>query len=233
MLGIVVVIAVSWAIIWVIAREHITVLGVIPNARRLKEFAAGFLLTAFVCAINLLWQSYFKEISYSANPAYGLLEALNGIWWTVKAVLFEELVYRGVILYLLIRKTGVVKACLLDALIFGIYHWFSYEMFGRGIVPMIYVLLVTGAGGWMFAYAFARTKSLFAPFGLHLGWNTVAIVVFSSGPIGSQWLIPTDAPIEMGGWATLLFFLLQVFVAPGIVTWYLCHNYSTSDTIKD
>lgn len=226
MLGIVVVIIISAAILWLISREHMTVLGIKPSAKRLKEFSMGFLLTAVVCGINFLWQSYFKEITYSINPDYGLTQMLNGIWWTIKAVLFEELIFRGVILYLLIKKIGVVKACLLDALVFGVYHWFSYEMFGSGIVPMIYILLVTGAGGWMFAFAFAKTKSLFAPFGLHFGWNLVSIVVLSAGPLGSQCLIPSGEAIEMGGWATLLFFLWQVLMAPGIMTWYLSRMYS-------
>lgn len=226
MLGIIVVIIISWLILWLLSKEQLTVIGIKPNSRRLIEFTTGFLLTAILCYINLIWQAYFKGITYLPNPDYGIMDGLMGIWWTVKAVLFEELVFRGVILYLLIRKIGIVKACLIDALIFGIYHWFSYEMFGGRIIPMAYVLLVTGAGGWMFAYAFAKTKSLFAPFGLHLGWNLVSIVILSAGPLGSQLLIPNSVAIELGGWATLFFFLWQVVVAPGIVTWYLTRRYS-------
>ena len=226
MVGIIVVIIISWLILRFISTEQLTVLGIKPSRNRFIEFAAGFLLTAIVCFINLFWQAHFKGITYTPNPDYGIMDALMGVWWTVRAVLFEELVFRGAILYLLIRKIGIVKACLLDALIFGIYHWFSYEMFGGSIIAMIYILLVTGAAGWMFAYAFAKTKSLFAPFGLHFGWNLISIVVLSSGPLGNQLFIPNGAAIELGGWTTLLFFLWQVMVAPGIVTWYLTKRYS-------
>ena len=221
MLGILVAFVASWALIWLISREHIFVLGIKANYRRLKEFSAGFLFMASIGVINFLWQSHFKEITYQPNPNYELVQLMSGVWWTAKAVIFEELIYRGAILYLLIWKIGVIKACLLDALVFGIYHWFSYQMFGAGIVPMIYVLLLTGAGGWMFAFAFANTKSLFAPVGLHLGWNLVAIVVFSSGPLGNQWLLAQGEALELSGWATLMFFSLQALIAPGIVTWYL------------
>ena len=65
-------------------------------------------------------------------------------------------------------------------------------MFGRGIVPMTYVLLVTGAGGWMFAYAFAKTKSILAPIGLHFGWILISIVLFSAGPLGNQLFISSS-----------------------------------------
>jgi membrane protease YdiL (CAAX protease family) len=221
MLGIVAVIIISGLILWFTYREHLSVLGTLPTRRRLNEFALGFLLTAITCSINLLWQAHFKDITYTINPDYGFSKGLMSTFWTIKAVLFEELVFRGVVLYVLIKKIGLVKACLIDALIFGIYHWFSYGMFGSGVIPMIYVLLVTGAGGWMFAYAFAKTKSLYAPIGLHLGWNIVSIVILSSGPLGNQLLIPDGIPTELGGWTTLLFFLWQILVAPGIVTWYL------------
>lgn len=221
MLGILVVIAVSWLLIWLISKEHLTVLGIKPSRSRLTEFGSGFVLMALACSINLLWQAHFKGVSYTLNPDYGIMDGLMGMWWTIKAVLFEELIYRGVLLYLLIKKVGIVKACLIDALVFGVYHWFSYSMFGGPIIPMLYVLLVTGAGGWMFAYAFAKTKSLFAPLGLHLGWNLISIVVLSDGPLGNQLLIPSDGAAELGGWPTLLFFLWQLLVAPGIVTWYL------------
>ncbi len=221
MLGILVVFIVSWAVLLLVSREHISVLGIQPNRRRLKEFSAGILFMALIGMINFLWQSSFKEVTYIQNPDFGLTQLLGSVWWTIKAVVFEELLYRGALLYLLIKRIGVVKACLLDAIVFGIYHWFSYEMFGGPLVPMIYVLLLTGAGGWMFAFAFAKTKSLFASIGLHLGWNLVAIVVFSSGPLGDQWLLSQGDPSEFTGWATLLFFSLQAIAAPGIVTWYL------------
>ncbi|MBT8238583.1 MAG: CPBP family intramembrane metalloprotease, partial [Croceitalea sp.] len=134
-------------------------MGIIPNGRLSREFTIGLTLMALFCVVNLLGQSYFKEISYVRNPDYGFWESLNGVWWTFKAALFEELIFRGAILYILIKKIGVKWACIISAITFGIYHWFSYEMFGRGLIPMIYVFLLTGAAGWMFAYAFARTRS--------------------------------------------------------------------------
>lgn len=221
MLGVLVAFFVSWLLLWLVSREQITALGILPDYRRLKEFLAGLLFMATIGVINFLWQAHFKEITYQINPDYGLIQLFDGVWWTVKAVLFEEIIYRGAILYLLIRYIGIVKACLLDALVFGVYHWFSYGMFGGHLVPMIYVLLLTGAGGWMFAFAFAKTRSLFAPIGLHVGWNLVAIVVFSAGPLGDEWLIAQGEAVAWGGWVTLLFFFIQAIFAPGIVTIYL------------
>ena len=106
MLGVLVVSILSWIILWLLSKEHITALGVIPNGRRLREFSVGLIIMALFCVINLLGQSYFKEISYVRNPNYGFWEGINAIWWTIKAALFEELIFRGAILYILIKRIG-------------------------------------------------------------------------------------------------------------------------------
>ncbi len=228
MLGILVVLIFSWLLLWLFSKKHLTVLGVVPNKRRLKEFSIGLILMGLFCAINLLGQSYFKEISYVRNHDYRFWEALNGVWWTFKAALFEELIFRGAILYILIKKVGINWACIFSATAFGIYHWFSYQMFGRGIIPMTYVFLLTGAGGWMFAYAFARTKSLYAPLGLHFGWIVVSIVFLSAGPLGNSLFVTQGNAIELGSWEQLIFFLWQTVIIPGVITWYLIKRYKFS-----
>lgn len=221
MVGLAVVVLLSWFLLRRVAHEPITVLGVIPNRQRVKEFLAGFVFMAVIAVINFTAQAHFKEITYQVNPDFGLMDFLGGFFWILRAVVFEELLFRGAILYLLIRRIGIVKACLLSSIVFGVYHWFSYEVFGSRLVLMVYVFLITGCGGWMFAFAFAKTQSLFAPTGLHFGWNLVTAVVFSSGPLGNQWLIQQGQELQSGGWVTLLFFSLQAIIAPGLVTWYL------------
>lgn len=211
----------SWLLLRVVIKEPITVLGIVPNRQRVKECIVGMAFMAGIAVFNFTGQAHFKEISYQINPDYGLARLLGGSFWVLKAVILEELVFRGVILYLLLRHLGIVKACLISAIIFGVYHWFSYGVFGSRLVLMVYVFLITGASGWMFAFAFAKTKSLFAPIGLHIGWNLVTALVFSSGPIGDHWLIAQGEAVQTSDWITLLFFSLQAIFAPGVVTWYL------------
>ena len=227
MIGIAVVLLLTWLLLRYVVREPISILGIAPTRQRITQLMAGLLFMAIIGVVNVIWQAHFKEISYEINQNYGLGDFLGGSFWIFRAVLFEELVFRGVLLYLLIKHLGIIKACLLSAAIFGVYHWFSYEVFGSRLILMIYVFLVTGAGGWMFAYAYAKTKSLYAPIGLHLGWNFVTAIIFSSGHIGNQWFIQQGEAIEMGGWATLLFFILQTIIAPGIVTWYFHKQYKS------
>lgn len=225
LLFVIVAFILCWLILWLFTREHITALGIKPNKRRLKEFFLGFVLMALFCTINTLGQSYFKGVSYIRNYEYGFIESLNASWWTFKAALYDELVFRGAILYLLIKRLGVNWGCLISAVAFGIYHWFSYEVFGSSTVLMVYVFLITGAPGWMFAYAFAKTKSLYAPLGLHFGWTIISSIVFSAGPLGDSLFTIKDEAIELGGWEQLLFFSWQTIIIPGAITWFLVKKY--------
>lgn len=225
MLGALVAVLISWLLFRVTVKEPLTVLGIVPNKRRLQEGLVGLLFMAGIALINFLWQAHFKEITYQLNPEYGLGRIFGGTFWVFQAVIFEELIFRGALLYLLIRYIGVVKACLLSSVVFGVYHWFSYGVFGERLILMIYIFLVTGCGGWMFAIAFAKTKSLYAPTGLHFGWNFVTAIIFSAGPIGNQLLLQQGEAVEQSEWVTLLFFTLQAIVAPGVVTWYLYRFY--------
>jgi membrane protease YdiL (CAAX protease family) len=225
LLGLFIVFLVSWFILRRVFHEPLEVIGLAPTRRRLRELLVGMLFMATIGFVNFLGQAHFKEIGYELNPDYGLGKFLGASFWVFNAVLFEELVFRGALLYLLIRYLGAIRACLLSSVAFGVYHWFSYGVLGERWILMAYIFLVTGAGGWMFAYAYAKTRSLYAPTGLHLGWNLVTAIVFSSGPVGDQLLVQTGEEIAWSEWFTLAFFCLQTIVAPGLVTWYLVRFY--------
>ena len=225
MIGLLVVLVFSWLLLRKIGHDPIAVMGLAPSKRRLKELLLGLLFMAGVGVVNFLWQAHAKKIGYQLNPDAEVGTTLFASFWILRAVLLEEFVFRGALLFLLIRRIGAVRACLVSSLMFGIYHWFSYEVFGSRLVLMAYILLVTGAGGWMFSFAFAKTRSLYAPTGLHLGWNLVTAIVFSAGPVGNQLLIEQGEAVAWNEWYTLVFFLLQAVVAPGLVTWYLSRFY--------
>ncbi len=144
---------------------------------------------------------------------------LNGVGWNIKSVLFEELIFRGALLFIVIRKIGEVKACFLSAVCFGIYHWFSFGAFGNP-VQMVFIFFMTGIAGLAFAFAFAKTKSLYFPIGLHLGWNLCTNILFSNGPMGQQLFIRENKN-KQDGVLSLAIFLFQVAALPLITYGYL------------
>jgi membrane protease YdiL (CAAX protease family) len=127
----------------------------------------------------------------------------------------EEFIFHGIVFYFVLKKWGVKMACVLSAVVFGMFHWQLNGIWGN-LVPMMYIFLLTASAGWSFAYAFTKANSILFPIGLHLGWNIVNIIVFSEGPLGKQWLI-TNNGIEVGWVISLLLFIYQLIIFPLLV----------------
>jgi len=121
--------------------------------------------------------------------------------------MFEELIFRGVLLYILIKKIGPTKAVIISAIGFGIYHWYSHEVMGNPMA-MIITFVTTGAMGLVYAYGYAKTFSLYIPIAIHLGWNLVRSVVFSQTVIGDQLLVQVQPVPEV----TISYFQFYVWM---------------------
>lgn len=219
MIGILVELLISWLLLWLYDRKNLSVLGFGLSKKRCYQFCLGLFISALCCTAYFLATIQLSDSTLTFNETFHGKQVLQGSWWTLKSVLFEELIFRGALLYIAIQMLGIRPACIVSAVAFGIYHWFSYGIFGQP-VQMIYIFLLTGVTGLMFAYAFARTKSLYLPIGLHLGWNLVTIVVFSQGPLGNQ-LFDISTGKSLSTTISLVLFLYQVAVLPLIVFWYL------------
>jgi len=219
MAGIIVQLIISWLLLWYFDKSNLTVLGVVPTKTRLLNFLSGLLLAACVCAAYNLLTTAFADNGWTLNKQLNTTKTLQGIWWVFKSVLFEELIFRGALLYLAIKRFGATKACLISAASFGIYHWFSYGAFGNP-VNMIFIFLLTGIAGLMFAYAFAKTASLYLPVALHFGWNVVHIIVFSNGPLGQQ-IFQKINENQTPGLLSLLVFLFQMLALPFFAFCYI------------
>lgn len=185
MIGIIVQLAISWLVVWLFEKGNLNCLGLLPAKKRLADFGLFFIITAACSALVFLLQVLIAKQSWQLNPDISFPLILKGIWFVVKAVLFEELIFRGVLLYVLIKKIGATKAIVISAVAFGIYHWFSHELWGNP-VQMAIEFFTSGAMGLVLAYGYAKTNSLYVPVAIHLGWNVVQMVVFSGNTIGDQ-----------------------------------------------
>jgi membrane protease YdiL (CAAX protease family) len=184
MLGIIVQLAISWLIIWFFEKGNLNFLGFTPNKKRMFYFTLLFIVTALCYTGSILLRIYLAKEEWIINPQLSATLFLKGLWWNIKAVLFEELIFRGVVFYILIKKLGGKKAILIFAIAFGIYHWFSSEVLGQPM-PMLIVFVTTAIAGLLYAYSYYKIGSLWAPIGIHLGWNFTQIFIFSSGLIGN------------------------------------------------
>jgi membrane protease YdiL (CAAX protease family) len=219
MLGILVELLVSWLILWLVERKNLSALGLSPSKKLARDFLMGLFVSALVCSVYFFSIVKMSGTDLEVNQRFSFMDFLSGTWWTLKSVLTEELAFRGALLYIAIRRFGITIACILSAVAFGIYHWFSYGVLGDPM-NMTVIFIVTAIGGLMFAYAFAITKSLCLPIGLHLGWNLVTVVVFSQGPLGRQLLITSNEQ-KLTGILSLIFFLFQLSALPIFTYLYL------------
>lgn len=219
MIGLLVVITISWILLFIIEKKSILALGFQPIQKRFKQFLIGFLITGIICVLIQYLESNLNSSEWILNEKITFGIIIRSFWWDVKSVFTEELIFRGAILFIFIRKFGSKKSILISAIIFGIYHWFSYGIFGN-LIAMILVFIGTGIMGYALAWAFSKTKSLMLPFGLHLGWNFTFNTIFSKGPLGDFILISKGGN-ELTDWTSLLNFISGLVIAPVLVLIYV------------
>lgn len=219
MIGIAIELIISWILLRFVEQEDLTVLGIRPSCGRIKNLAESLLLACIVCVLYHLMTVISLNNSWILNQQISFSVILSGAFWVLKSVLFEELIFRGALLYLAIKKIGTKMACILSAICFGIYHWFSYGAFGNPF-QMAVIFLITGLFGFVLALGFAKTRSLYLPIGLHLGWNISNILIFSNGPLGDQILVKANTN-HHEGLVSLLIFLFQILALPVLSYLYI------------
>ncbi len=231
MAGIIVQLLVSWLIVWAIEKRNLSVLGFRPSRERLTDFVVFFFITAFFCATDFFFRMWWAEQRWQLNPQLSFNLIASGIWWNIKSVFFEELIFRGVLLYILIRRTGMWKAIILSSVAFGIYHWFSHEVIGDP-TQMIFTFITTGIMGLLYAYGYAKTFSLYIPFAIHLGWNLVRSMVFSETVIGDQLFIPVR-PVPLVTISYFKYFVILLFPLLGalIVNFILLRKHRQAEML--
>lgn len=184
---------VSWGLIWLVEKKHLSVLGLTPTLGRLKYFSALFVVSAICSATAFLLRIYFakEEYTFSQSLTPGLV--FEETWNQFRMVATEELLCRGAILYILIKKIGQRKSIIISSVIFAVLHWLNAGVWGNAM-QMVIVFTFTFSMGLLLAYSYARTFSLLIPFAIHFGWNLTQNFVFPDSPTGNHLLILAAPP---------------------------------------
>jgi hypothetical protein len=184
MLGLLIQIIISYFIIRWVQKEDLSVLGLMPSKTRMSNLLLYAFIAGLCSAITFWLRILYAKESWVFNSSLNWQNAFNAVWYNMKSVWYEELIFRGVLLYVLIKKLGATKAILISACAFGIYHWFTYEVFNDPI-KMLWIFVITSSAGYVYALGYYKTHSLYTPVGMHFGWNIVQSFIFSNGNIGS------------------------------------------------
>lgn len=165
---------------WVVRRTErrepveVAVRGAVPAFGR--GLLVGVGMFAAVIANIALLGGY--EVLGLGSPAGAV--ALLG--FTAAAVVAEELVFRGVLFRIVEQRIGTWASLALTGLLFGAAH-----LFNPNATPWTAAAIAIEAG-FMLAAAYAATRNLWVPIGVHFGWN------FAQGGIFSTSVSGQDAP---------------------------------------
>ena len=184
MLGLLVIIVVSWVLLHFIEKKNIEVLGIVPTGKRVIQFVIGMVFIMLVTLLNIYVETLVLKVDWEMQSSINYQSIFDAFVYHIRSALTEDLVFRGALLYILISRLGAKWGILISALCFGVYHVFSYGMTEAKIIPILYVVLVTGFTGYVWAYTFHKTKSIMLALGFHLGVNLMNAFFFESQPYG-------------------------------------------------
>jgi len=190
-----------WFTIYLSEKRNIFHQWLLPARLRGSEFLLGLIFSIALCLLTQFFLSQLGDRTWHLSNDISIGKLTFSLLYDFNSVVSEELLFRGSILYFLIKYWKTGPAVLISASVFGIYHWFSFGVWGN-LAAMILVFVVTGLMGYVFAVAYVKTKSIILPIAIHLGWNWINNTVFSNGPNGTK-LLEADKTVPLEGLNTI------------------------------
>jgi uncharacterized protein len=192
-------------------------IGFLPSWRR--DLASGAVIAAGMLAVVVAGCYAFGYVSmrWTATqvPARTLLATFSVL---LVAALNEELVFRGFPLQILMEGIGEWPGIIALSILFGAMHWNNPNVSVVGIVNVV-------VAGIMLSLAYARTRSLWLPYSIHVVWNLGTGFVFgfplsgfdvaslwTTGTAGSETILGGSFGPEGGLLATFVFATAAVVV---------------------
>ena len=157
-------------------RRSFASLGLKWGPLALRDLLIGFLIPAPLFALAFLaqWGVGWLEIEgwgwSEASFALVVLGVVLGLAAFLAVGLYEELLFRGYYLQNLRDGSGLALALFVSSAVFALAHLGN---FSASIASTVGIF----SAGYFLAYGWLRTRALWLPIGLHIGWN------FFQGPV--------------------------------------------------
>jgi hypothetical protein len=191
-----------------------------------RDLGLGFLLSSVMIVATVVLQLP-GGTRIHVNPLLAaegrriLFEIFFALCGLLLAAAFEEVAFRGYAFQTLLRGAPAIVPILFFSILFGIGHWDNPN---RTIFSTLNTVL---AGIWL-AVAYLKTRSLWFPIGLHVGWNWTmgavfgipisgmaipeqALLVSTAGHL--KWLTGGTYGSEGGAAATAVFTLATILIS--------------------
>ncbi|MEW9549781.1 lysostaphin resistance A-like protein [Nonomuraea sp. NPDC050783] len=167
------VLAYAWVVRWSERRAPVEVAAEGAAAATGRGVLIGAGMFAAVIASIALVGGYRIDGTGSVTGALGL------VGFMAAAAATEELLFRGILFRIVEERVGTRVALVLTAVLFGLSHLFTMHASLWGAIA-----IAVEAGG-MLAAAYAATRTLWLPIGLHFAWNFTAAGVFGTEVSGN------------------------------------------------
>ena len=192
-------------------------IGFLPRWRRDLLFGLGIAAGMLAVLIGGCYLLGYVSIHWTGGqvPAATLLATFSLL---LVAALNEELVFRGLPLQLLVEGMGEWPAMIALSVVFGAMHMNNPNSSRLGT-------LNTAVAGILLSLAYVRTRSLWLPYAIHIGWNAgLGFVLgfplsgidiaslWTTGTAGSDTILGGDYGPEGGLLATFIFAASAVIV---------------------
>jgi len=153
-----------------------------------RALALGALagVALFLLVYALLW-----GMGAATFAGFGGLSGLaRAVAVALESAVGEEIVFRGVVFRRLEDTLGTTLALMISAAAFGQIHA------GNPGATWVSTLAIALESGVLLGLAFAATRSLWLPIGLHFGWNLTEGGVFGAAVSGGQYTGLIAAPLS-------------------------------------
>jgi len=221
--------AISWLLIWLFEKGNLSVLGFKPTKRRIKYFTVLFIVSVVCSSSAFLLRNCFAKEVYMLNPMRSFISFSTEVWHQFRSVLTEELLCRGVVLYILIKKTGPKWAVLISSVIFAGLHWINDGVWGDSS-QMIIVFSFTFFMGLLLAFSYAKTFSLLIPFAIHFGWNMTQNFIFPDKVTGIHiFTLAAPPPIVTVSYFVFFSMLLLPKISVLVLDYFILKTYPQTD----
>lgn len=131
----------------------------------------------FTCVYAALWFKGFAHITgFSGTQGIGQAAAI-----AIASAVGEEIVFRGIFFRILDQSFGTITAVVLSSAVFGLLHALNHGATWWSTTA------VALEGGAMLGAAFAASRTLWLPIGLHFGWNFTEGGIFGAAVSGGTY----------------------------------------------
>jgi membrane protease YdiL (CAAX protease family) len=160
----------------------------LSNTRAARELGTGGLIGGALFAATLLALWLLGYVRAIATPGWTLLIAALAV--DIAGAVVEELLFRGILFRIAEEAVGTWLALAMMVLVFSGLHA------GNADAPIASMVVVGLAGGLLPSAAYARTRRLWLPIGVHIGWDLVQNSIFGVAIAGHQLPGVLHAPLD-------------------------------------